>query len=190
MWKRFPIPEFDRTEFKNMEWTVPAYLSQADIGKLIDGRKSGDSSVYGCYPVMPDEAFFAKLGVRGDQRHAVMCVLPDQDVRIVGRSWAWAIQRASIVDSLDSGGFNVIADWKTSRPMNTRLGPDDGISRMGGVLYAVCSRGYGDHWIGNRTIAQNGLSGAEGRRACRVLSASVDDQNDFHDCTIGFEWTA
>ena len=101
MWKRFPIPEFDRAEFKDLGWAAPAYLSQADIGKLIDGRKSGDSSVYGCYPVMPDEAFFAKLDVRGDQRHAVMCVLPDQDVRIVGRSWAWATQRAWIVDSLE-----------------------------------------------------------------------------------------
>ena len=74
--------------------------------------------------------------------------------------------------------------------MNTRLGPEDGISHAGGVLYAVCSHGYGDHWAGNRTIAQNGLNGAEGRRACRVLSASVDDKNDFHDCNISFEWSA
>jgi hypothetical protein len=189
MWQRFPIPEFDRDPFKDMEWQAPAYLAESEIaGKIATGAA-------GAYPVMPGEDFFAKLEVRGEYRHALLCILPEIDVHILGRSYAWPIQRAWIVDSLDPGTFNVIADWKTPRPMNNRLGPGEGIThsvaRGGGAVYLVTATGHGDHWIGNRTIVDRG--GAAGGGAAgggfRVLSSASEDSRDFHHCNVSFTWS-
>ncbi len=187
-WKRFPVPEFDRDQFKDMEWAAPATLSRDEIDGLIERRKSGDATAHGCYPVMPDDALFDRLKVQGEQRHAVLCVLPDREVTILGRSYAWFLQKAWILDSLDAGAAKAVAEWTTPRPMNLRLGPTDGFIHPGGILYAVTAHAYGDHWIGNRTILQNGL-GAGGQE-CRILSASMDDKNDFHDCNLSFTWKA
>lgn len=186
MWTRFPVPKFDYEKYKNLEWRAPAYSSQADIDALGEKAKAGDASACGAYPIMPGDALFSKLNLRGEHKHAVACILPDREVRILGRSHAWAIQRAWIVDSLDPDSMNVIADWKTTRPMNTRLGPDGGVTHSGGVLYLVCGHGYGDHWIGNRSLV-DGSTGGEG---FQVLSSSVEDSGDFHDCTVSFTWSS
>jgi hypothetical protein len=106
-------------------------------------------------------------------------------VNILGRSYAWPIQRAWIVDSLDPAGFDVIADWRTPRPMNTRLGPEDGITHSGGAVYLVTARGHGDHWIGNRTIVDGGAAG----NGFQVLSSANEDSRDFHDCNHSFTWS-
>ena len=182
---RFPIPEFNQKEFKDMAWSPPEFAADPEIKRLTDAQKAGDPAACGAYPVKPSDAFFDKLNVRGDQRHAVMCVLPKEPVKLLGRSHAWFIQRAVIVDSLDPAAMKTIVDWKTTRPMNTRLGPDDGTTIEGGVLYAVACRRYGDHWIGNRTIADNAWKKGQG---FRVLSASVEDINDFHEVYLAFEW--
>ncbi len=189
MWKRFPVPEFDRDEFKDMAWQAPAYLSGGEADRLIAAGRAGEASAYGAYPVLPGEEFFAKLNVRGDHSHAILCVLPEREVRIVGRSYAWPIQRAWIVDALDPEALDVVADWKTPRPMNNRLGPDDGVACAGGSLYLVTGHGYGDHWIGNRTIADNDWDNGEGGHGFRVLSSAVEDSAHFHDCNVSFEWT-
>ena len=182
MWQRFPIPPFDRNPFKDMDWQAPAYLTEAAIaGKIAAGA-------HGAYPVMPGDDFFAKLDVRSAHRHALLCVLPETEVRVLGRSYAWPIQRAWIVDSLDSANLKVIADWRTLRPMNTRLGPDDGIAHGGGAVYLVTAHGHGDHWIGNRTIVDNGWDGDAVGSGCRVLSAANEDSRDFHDCNVSFTW--
>jgi hypothetical protein len=192
MWQRFPIPPFDRDPFKDMDWRAPAYLAEAAIAEKIT------AGAHGAYPVLPGEDFFAKLDVRGESRHALLCVLPktpggpegapEAEVRILGRSYAWPIQRAWIVDSLDPGTFNVIADWRTLRPMNTRLGPEDGIAHGGGAVYLVTARGHADHWIGNRTIADNGWDGGAAGNGFRVLSSSSEDSRDFHHCNVSFAW--
>ncbi len=182
MWQRFPIPEFDRDPFKDRDWRAPAYLSEAKAAEKIAAGAPG------AYPVLPGADFFAKLDVRGEHRHALLCVLPDVEVRVLGRSYAWPIQRAWIVDSLDVGSFNIIADWKTPRPMNNRLGPDDGISHNvaqgGAAVYVVTATGHGDRWIGNRTIADN-----EWDNGFRVLSSAQEDSRDFHDCNVSFTWS-
>lgn len=179
MWQRFPVPEFDRDPFKDMDWQAPAYLTESEIAeKIVAGA-------HGAYPVLPGADFFAKLDLRGEHRHALLCILPETEVRILGRSYAWPIQRAWIVDSLDVGSFNIIADWKTPRPMNNRLGPEDGITHGGGAVYLVTATGYGDHWIGNRTIADN--EGGNGG-GFRVLSSASEDSRDFHDCNVSFTW--
>src|SRR5688572_12133133 len=134
MSKRFPIPAFDRDQYKNMEWDAPRLLSRAEHATLLERAKSGDPGAFGSYPVEADDAFFGRFAQRGPHRHAVMCVLPRTQVQLVGRSWAWPIQRALLVDSLDTANAKVLHEWKTPRPMNTRLGPDNGVVLEGGVL--------------------------------------------------------
>ena len=116
-----------------------------------------------------------------------MCLLPPQEIRLVGRSHAWSIQQALVVDSLDSQRSNVIYDWKTPRPMNTRLGPDEGVTFIGKLLYVVCSHRYSDYWIVNRTLIAD--NNRQGRKGFGILSASDDDINDFHACNLSFSWS-
>lgn len=184
---RFSIPEFAHKEFKDMAWSPPAFAGDAEVERLIEGQKAGDAAVCGAYPVKPSDAFFDTLEVRGDRRHAVMCVLPKKPVKLLGRSHAWFIQRAIIVDSLDPAAMKTAIDWWTPRPINTRLGPDNGVTIEGGVVYAVACHKHGDRWIGNRTIVDNAWK--EGR-GFRILSASVEDINDFHEVYLAFEWGA
>ncbi|MFQ5935162.1 MAG: hypothetical protein ACE5LB_01970 [Acidiferrobacterales bacterium] len=186
--KRFPIPEFNRDELKDMEWTEPTFLSKDEIAKLVERQKSGDTGAYGGYAVQADDALYAKLKLEGDHRHAIMCVLPDKPVRVVGRSYAWAIQRGLVLDSLDPDGFEALADWKTPRPMNTRLGPEDGISLDGSIVYAICCHGIGDHWVGNRTIVGREWRGMPSGQGLAIFSSYNPDVNDFHDCILYFEW--
>lgn len=182
MWQRFPVPPFDRNPFKDMDWRAPVLLSEAEIAEKIA------AGAHGAYPIMPGEDFLAKLNVHGEHRHALLCVLPETEVHVLGRSYAWPIQRAWIVDSLDPGSFNLIADWKTPRPMNNRLGPDDGIVHLGGTVYLVTARAHGDHWIGNRTLADNSWDSGGADNGFRVLSSASEDSRDFHDCNVSFAW--
>jgi hypothetical protein len=186
MSKRFPIPPFAYEHYKNMEWTVPQYRGAKDQARLLDAALSGDRNAYGAYPVQADAAFYDRFRLQGEQRHAVMCVLPAGEVSIVGRSHAWAIQQALIVDSLDASRAKVLFEWNTPRPMNTRLGPDNGVVSPGGVLYVICSHRYADYWIVNRTLVED--RGFAGESGFGVLSASDDTINDFHACNVWFHW--
>lgn len=188
MSKRFPIPEFEYEQFKNMEWNPPVWVSTQDQARLLEAHKAGDSETCGCYPVQASSAFYDTFKLRGEHRHAVMCVLPNASVTVVGRSHAWARQRVVIVDSLDAADCRVLHEWSTPRPMNTRLGPDDGVNLNGGVVYAVFGHSFADYWIANRIIADNGPNGAAAGRGFRILSASDDDINDFHACNLTFSW--
>jgi len=180
---RFKIPEFDRFSLKGMDWQAPEPIGEDEIARLTEAQKAGDASAYGVYPVMPSDALFDHLTIRGDNRHAVMCVMPNSGGQIVGRSYAWRIQRAILTDGLDPSSLNMIGDWITPRPMNTRLGPEDGIEASG-IVYALCCNGIGDYWLGNRTILENGDGGS------RILSAHIEDSGDFHDCNLEISWSA
>lgn len=182
---RFPIPEFNHREFKDVAWQPPNFLGDADIQRLIERQKAGDAGAFGAYAIKPQDTFFDTLKVRGDHRHAVLCVLPEKPVKLLGRSHAWYIQRAVVVDSLDPATMKTVVDWTTPRPINTRLGPDDGVTINGGVLYAVACRKYADYWIGNRTILDNEWKKGRG---FRILSASVEDINNFHEIYLAFTW--
>ena len=185
---RFPVPEFDHEPLKDLPWEAPAYLSDADIAKVRDQQKAGDAGAPGAYPVMPSDDFSDKFAIRGDHRHAVMCVLPAGGGHVYGRSTAWANQRLLIVDSLDPAALNVIADWKTPRPMNTRLGPEDGISLEGGTYFAVPVHQFADHWIGNRTLIRNDWDESTRANGFAMLSASDEDLDDFHECNLYVEY--
>ena len=187
MSKRFPIPTFEYEQFKNLDWKRPAYVDPREQARLVYAAQTGDEGAYGAYPVQGDAAFYDRFKLRGPHQHAIMCVLPkQQEVQIIGRSHAWFIQQALIVDSLDAANAKVLYEWKTPRPMNTRLGPDDGVRTSGGVYYVICSRQYSDYWIVNRTLVD--VRGFGGKRGVGVLSASDDDINDFHACNVWFCW--
>ncbi len=185
MSKRFPIPEFDRDQYKNRGWSAPALLGPDDQIRLKDAARRGDVSAYGAHAVALSPELAAKFKFEGPNLHAVMCVLPAGSVHLVGRSWAWPVQRALVLDALDAGA-QVLADWTTPRPMSTRLGPDQGVEIKGGVVYVVTGNRYGSSWIGNRTLVDT--VSAAGSKGFDVLSACGDDNNDFHACNLSFRW--
>lgn len=187
MSKRFPIPEFDRDQCKNRAWSPPTLLGSAEQVRLKDAAKKGDVTAYGAYAVALDPAVAAKFKFEGPHLHAVMCVLPNGTVRMVGRSWAWPVHRALVLDGMDANA-QVIADWTTPRPMSTRLGPNDGVEIKGGVVYLVVGNRYGSSWIANRSLAESASAG--GAQGFDVLSACGDDNNDFHACNVVFRWGA
>jgi hypothetical protein len=187
MSKRFPIPAFDYERFKNMDWAPPALLPPEEQARKISAARAGTAGAVGGYPVAADASFYERFKLRGHHQHVVMCVLPAKPVQLVGRSHAWAIQHALVVDSLDTDRANVLHEWKTPRPMNTRLGPDDGVTLSQDVVYVVCSHRYSDYWIVNRTlIDDHPASGAPG---FTVISAYDDNINDFHACNLDFSWS-
>jgi hypothetical protein len=186
-YKRFPIPEFDHVALKDIPWSPPKFLDPAEAQRLVSGRLKGDLSSIGAYPIMPGEAFFDRIRLYGDHRHAVLCILPDRST-VMGRSNAWPIQQAWIVSSLEPENFNVIAQWKTPRPMNTRLGPENGTQLSSKVVYVMTGHRYGDHWIGNRSIIQADFRKEEASGGFAILSASADEINNFHDCNLYFSW--
>ena len=186
MSKRFPIPEFDRDLFKNRPWVAPAFLPPSEQQRLKDGAKRGEAASFGGHAVAVDAALASKFKFEGPYLHAVMCVLPYAPTQMVGRSWAWAVQRALVLDSLDAARTNVLADWTTPRPMSTRLGPENGVTLAGGPVYVLLGNRYGDHWIANRTLVARDTAAAG--KGFSALSASGDDNNDFHACNLSFSW--
>lgn len=185
MSKRFPIPQFDRERYKNMDWSSPKLVSKPEQARLIAAAKTGDAKAYGCYPVEVDPALLDRFKLTGPYTHAVMCLTPPNGVRLTGRSWAWEIQRAVVLDSLDPAKAKVLQEWKTPRPMNTRLGPDEGVDLNGGVSFVLVGHRYGDHWIANRTLVERKAASEQG---FSVISSSNDEANDFHACNLSFSW--
>jgi hypothetical protein len=181
--KRFPVPDFDRDLFKNLPWTEPSILSPAEISTLAE---SGREGLIGGHPVAVSDDLAKRFKFQMDGKSAVMCLLPAKAVRMTGRSWAWTIQKALVIDSLDPERAVVLADWTTPRPMNTRLGPDNGIVISARIVFVLCGHQYADHWIANRTL----LSSEKGASATgySILSASDDRINDFHSCNLTFDW--
>jgi hypothetical protein len=187
MSKRFPIPAFDYERFKNMEWSPPKYLSREEQVEKIGAANAGVADGFGGYPVQADEVFYERFKLRGEHQHAVMCLLPPREVKLVGRSHAWAIQRALVIDSLDAARATVLYEWKTPRPMNTRLGPDNGVTFTRDVVYVVCSHRYADYWIVNRTLIDKQTPASE--HGFGVISAYEESINDFHACNLSFTWS-
>ena len=176
MWaKRFPVPEFDRYELKDLHWTVP------DVQTENEFQSPGMTVING------EQALFDRFSFRGEHLAVVACKFPVNRIQVSGNSFAWPIQRAVITDSVDAASLNVLADWKTPRPMNTRFGPDDGISVESDCAYALIGHGISDYWVANRIMLDHDWTGATGN-GFRILSSSEDKINDFHDAVVYFEW--
>ena len=189
MAKRFPIPEFDHDELKSLDWTAPELLDPEAAARIVEAAGSGDTSVYGAYPVAASEAFLDSLSVRGEHRHAVLCVMPAAGVTMLGRSYAWKIQRAMASSGTDGPSTGLLLDWKTPRPMNTRLGPGAGIASPAAAMYLVLVHRFSHYWVANRTIADNAWTGPSGH-GFRVLSSDGEEYDDFHSSVVSFHWGA
>ena len=187
MAKRFPIPEFDHDELKSLDWTAPELLDLEAAARIVAAAGSGDTSVYGAYPVAASDAFLDSLSVRGDHRHAMLCVMPAAGVTMLGHSYAWKIQRTMAAPGVDGPSTGLLLDWKTPRPMNTRLGPEEGIASPAAAMYLVLAHQYSDYWVANRTIADSEWSGPSGN-GFRVLSCDNDEIGDFHASVVSFCW--
>jgi hypothetical protein len=186
MGKRFPIPSFEYDRYKNLDWRPPQYLTADRQRDVLATAKNGSAASYGAYPVQASPAFYERYRLKGDHLHAMMCVLPETEVHVLGRSHAWAIQQALVVDSLDPNSSEVLLEWKTPRPVNTRLGPENGVSLKRRVVYVVCSHRYADYWLVNRTAVD--ATPLSGKTGFSVISASDDAINDFHACNVSFDW--
>ncbi len=185
---RFPVPEYDYTALKTLSWTAPAFLSAEDIASRISDGEAGSVNAFGCSAIKADGELFEKFDIRGEHCHAVMCITPVVDVQILGRSYAWWNQRVLILDSIDPSNVNVLFDWRTPRPMNTRLGPENGATTSGGTYYVISCHMFDDYWIANRTITDNELKQDSTTSGFRVLGASKDDANEFCECCLSFTW--
>lgn len=186
MSKRFPIPDFDRDQYKNKPWSPAALISDAQHKQLTQAGAASDSQSVGVYCVAVPAAFAQQFALKGEHLHALMCILPKGGAHVVGRSWAWPIQRALVVDNLSGASTKTLIDWTTPRPMNTRLGPQDGADLPGGVVYVVFANRYGQEWIGNRSLSQPQASGG----GVELMSACGDEGNDFHACNLQLRWAA
>ncbi|MDE0310144.1 MAG: hypothetical protein OXI60_09980 [Acidiferrobacterales bacterium] len=176
MWaKRFPVPEFDRHALKDLDWETPQIADQLN------------EESYGAAALAADPAICDKFHFQGEHVLIVACTLPDQPVRVSGNSFAWPIQRVVMFDSLNADECNVVADWKTPRPMNTRFGPDGGITVTAGKLYILIGHQFADHWVGSRVMLDNEWSG-DCESGFRILSSCEAEINDFHDAVVYFEW--
>jgi hypothetical protein len=189
MSKRFPVPEFERLQYKNLSWSAHPLLDGAARMKRAAGHCAGSKDGPAAISVAVGDEFCTKFKLEGPQRHAVMCLTPAGDVSLIGRSYAWPIQRALVVTSLEAGNATILADWTTPRPMNTRLGPERGIVIQGGEFYIICAHRHSDHWIFNRTLIQV-PPGAGGHPGFYVASSTEDHNNDFHACNLAVSWGA
>ena len=187
MAKRFPIPEFDHDALKGLDWAPPELLDPGAAARIVEAAEGGDESACGVYPVAAGDAFLDALSVRGDHRHALLCVMPGSGVTMTGRSCAWKIQRVVAASGVDGPPARLLVEWKTPRPMNTRLGPAEGIVAPAAAMYVVLAHRCSDYWIANRTIADNAWKGASGH-GFRILSCESDESGDFHAAVISFDW--
>ncbi len=176
MWaKRFPVPEFDRYVLKNLAWSAPA---------IQDNHHSTNT---GMITINGGQEYYDKFSFQGEHLLVVSCKLPDTPVMVSGNSFAWPIQRALITDSLDPNSLTVLADWITPRPMNTRLGPDGGISINSEQAYVMIGHRIADNWVSNRIMLDHEWTGSA-ENGFRILSSSEDQIDDFHDTVVYFEW--
>lgn len=177
MWaKRFPVPEFDRHELKNRDWRPPA----------VQAGFSGAAAEMVAIDAGKD--FYDRFSFQGEHLVAIACQFPaGASVTASGNSFAWPIQRAMIADSLDAATCNVIADWITPRPMNTRLGPDSGVSIECAEAYVLLGHRVADYWVSNRIALDSEWPGPSGN-GFRILSSSEDQIDDFHDAVVYFNW--
>lgn len=188
MGKRFPIPEFERERFKDLPWRPPPFLSAHEHEALRNKAAANGAFKGAAHHVELPADFCERHRLRGQWAHAVLCMLPTREVRVIGRSHAWFIQQALVVDSLDIARSRVLVQWKTPRPMNTRLGPEQGITlERVDTVYVICAHRYSDYWIVNRTAIDDAT--LDGRAGFSVISTSDDEINDFHACNVSFSWS-
>ena len=95
---RFPIPEFDFEPLKNLPWSAPTPISEQEERNLVSAMAAGRELAYGCHAVPLPSQFLERFGLRGQDRTGFLCLLPKTGARMIGRSHAWFINRAIVVE--------------------------------------------------------------------------------------------
>ena len=188
-WKRFPVPEFEYRSLKARPYSAPGPISAEEAARVVEGLAAGDRSLAGAYAVTPDPALLERLDFRGDFQTMVLCALPGSGAHLLGRSYAWFNQRAFIVDR-NAADAEVLYNWRTPRPMNTRFGPEDGVTLETAPVYVLSGRIVADHTRGNRVMIDSDWAPGEGCEGFRILAACNEGADDFHDSCFEFSWQA
>lgn len=175
-YRRFPIPEFNHKAFRGLDWSQPDYVHEEDIKKEL-----AEKDTFGIFPIKANPDILSRFSVQGEHAHALLCKVPNGS-RLIGRSYSWWLQRAIVTDSITSDEFKVLADWRTPRPMNTRLGPEDGIKINDKLLYVISCHGHSDHWVGNRTLVKEIDDGYH------LLGCAKDGTSNFYEFCLTFTW--
>jgi len=191
-WIRFPVPAFDSGPLKKMAYEPPAPISGAEAARIVKAAEAGDSSVAGGYAVEPDAALLEKLDFRGDYRTMILCALPGPGARLLGRSYAWFNQRAFILDR-NAADAEILYNWRTPRPMNTRFGPETGVILDRATICILSGRILADHTRGNRVMIDHDWSPGDGLAGFRIAAAcdeggGKEGGDDFRNACFELSW--
>ena len=80
-----------------------------------------------------------------------LCAMPGSNRHVLARSYAWNNQRAFILGG-NAADAEIICNWRTPRPNNTRFGPEDGAALEQPVVYLLNGRILEDGIRGNRVM--------------------------------------
>lgn len=188
-WKRFPVPTFDHEPLKNMAYDPPAPIANEEAARIAEAASAGDRSVAGGYAVEPDSALLERLDFQGEHRSMILCALPGPGAHLLGRSYAWFNQRAFILDR-NAQDAETVYRWHTPRPMNTRFGPETGVTLDHAAIYILSGRILGNHTRANRVMIDPNWSPAKGRMGFRVAAACDEGDDHFHDSCFELSWPA
>ncbi len=186
---RFPVPEFDHKALKDLSWTPPTFLGTKEVAAWIKDHEAGAAEANGCAAVEAPQGLFEKFDIQGEHCHVVMCITPSAEVQVLGRSYAWWNQRILLLASIDPAEMKVLFDWRTPRPMNTRLGPESGVTVPGGIYYVISCHMFDDYWIANRTLMDNDWCEDAATSGFRILGTSKDAADEFCESCLSFTWT-
>ncbi|MGI9406885.1 MAG: hypothetical protein ACR2O4_11000 [Hyphomicrobiaceae bacterium] len=186
-WKRFPVPEFDYRSLKGLTYAPPKAISSDDASRIVEAANASDASAAGGYAVEPDPALLERLSFAGDVRQMILCALPGDDRHLLARSNAWFNQQVFVLDANAEKG-EILFDWQTPRPNNTRLGPEDGVALDRSVIYLLSGRVLDDHTRGNRLIIDADWDPGDGRQGFRVLAGCDEGEDNFHDSYFELSW--
>jgi hypothetical protein len=192
-WIRFPVPEFDSAALKKRAYDPSAPISGAEEARIVKAATAGDASVAGGYAVEPDAALLKRLNFKGEYRTMILCALPGPGAHLLARSYAWFNQRAFVLDR-NAADAETLYCWHTPRPMNTRFGPETGITLDRAVVYILSGRILSDHTQGNRVMIDRDWSPGGGRAGFRIAAAcdegGGEDGADFRNSCFELSWDA
>lgn len=186
-WKRFPVTKFEYRVLKNRPYDPPSPISSEEEARIVDAAASGDSSVAGAYAVEPNPSLLEALGFKGEHVTMMLCALPGPGAHLQCRSYAWFNQRVFILDR-NAPDAETIHDWHTPRPMNTLLGPEDGVTLNNTAVYVLNGRILSDHTRGNRVMIDPDWTPGDGKAGYRIIAACDEGDDNFHDSCLEFTW--
>ncbi len=186
-WERFPIPEFDYAALATMAYQPPELTSKAEAMAAVSTSMDTGALKAGAFVCEPDTALVERFNFRGEYAAIVLCVVPKSGASVLARSRAWFKQRVIVLDA-NTADANILHEWKTLRPFNTRLGPDDGVRLDHTVIWLLIGRILCNHTRANRVMVDTTWKLGGDRMGFRILAANDTEQHQFHESCIELSW--